>query len=59
MYNGILLRNEIMPFAAIRTQLEILIKEVNQKEKQISHDITYIREFKIGYKCTYLQNRKT
>ena len=45
--NGILLsrkKNEIMPFAATWTQLEIIIQsEVNQKEKDKYHIIAIIR----------------
>ena len=60
MYNGILLshkKNEIMPFAATRMQLEIIIlSEVSQKEKDKHHLISLVRgyylnmESKIGHK---------
>ena len=42
IYNGILLtikKNEIVPFAAIWMDPEIII--LSKSEKQISHDITY------------------
>ena len=36
-------KNKIMPFLATWMQLEVLIvSEESQKEKQISHDITYM-----------------
>ena len=43
-------KNEIMPSAATRMQLEILILgDVNQKEKKpIPYDITYIWNIKYG-----------
>ena len=60
IYNGILLshkKNEIMPFAATRMQLEIIIlSEVSQKEKDKHHLISLVRgyylnmESKIGHK---------
>ena len=60
MYHGILLshkKNEIMPFAATRMQLEIIIlSEVSQKEKDKHHLISLVRgyylnmESKIGHK---------
>ena len=43
IYNGILLtikKNEIVPFAAIWMDPEIII--LSKSEKQISHDITYM-----------------
>ena len=44
IYNGVLLshkKNEIMPFAATRMQLEIIIlSEVNQNEKDKYHMIS-------------------
>ena len=60
IYKGILLshkKNEIMPFAATRMQLEIIIlSEVSQKEKDKHHLISLVRgyylnmESKIGHK---------
>ena len=36
-------KNEIMPFAATWMDLEIIIlSEVNQAERQVSYDITYM-----------------
>jgi len=52
VYNGILLsyKNEIMPFAATRMDLEIvLLNEVSQTEKD-KYDIAYIWKFLKGYK---------
>ena len=44
-YNGILKKNEIMPFAATWMDLEIIIlSEVSQR--QIPYDITYRRNLK-------------
>ena len=47
IYNGILLshkKNEIMPFAATRIQLEMIIlkRSKSERESQIPHDITYM-----------------
>ena len=47
IYNGILLshkKNEIMPFAATRIQLEMIIlkRSKSERERQIPHDITYM-----------------
>ena len=35
-----------MPFAAIWMQLEILLSEVSQKEKDIPYNITYMQNLK-------------
>ena len=44
LYNGILLRNEIIPFAATWIDLQIIIlREVNQKELSKYHMISVIR----------------
>ena len=48
---GILLshkKNEIMPFAATRMQLEMIIlkKSESERQKQIPHDITYMWNLK-------------
>ena len=43
IHNGILLshkKNEIMPFAETWMNLEIMISEISQTEKDISYDIT-------------------
>ena len=50
IYNGILLshkKNEIMSFAATWMDLEIIIlSKVNQKERQMAYDITYMWNLK-------------
>ena len=44
-------KNEILPFARTWMDLEIIIlSEVSQTEKQISHDNTYIQNLKKWYK---------
>ena len=46
--NGILLsnkKNEIMPFAETWMGLEIIILRKSDRERQISHDITYMWNF--------------
>ena len=36
-------KNKIIPFAATQMELEIIIlSEINQKEKEIPYDITYM-----------------
>ena len=51
-------RTKIMPLAATRLQLEIIIRsEVSQSEKDKYHTISLYVESKIWYKWTYLQNR--
>ena len=57
IYNGILLshkKNEIMPFAATRIQLEMIIlkRSKSERERQIPYDITYMwnRKSKRGHK---------
>ena len=48
-YYSTIKRNEIMPFAATWMDLEIIIlSEVNQTEKDISYDITYMWNLKNG-----------
>ena len=47
--------NEIMPFAATWTDLEIII--LCEENRQISYDVTYMWNLKKWYKWTYLQNR--
>ena len=43
IHNGILLRNEAMPFAATGTDLQIIIvREVNQTAKQMPYNISYM-----------------
>ena len=52
IYNGILLshkKNEIMPFAAMWMDLEIIILSEVRK-RQISYDITYMWNLKKWYK---------
>jgi len=40
-YYSVITKNEILPFAAIWTDLDIIIlNEVSQREKQIPYDIT-------------------
>ena len=46
-YYSAIKRNEIMPFVATWTNLEIIIlSEVSQKERQISYDIIYMWNLK-------------
>ena len=48
-YSLAIKKNQIMPFAAMWMQLEILIlSEVSQKEKDIPYDITYMWNLKYG-----------
>ena len=48
-YYSAIKKNEIMPFAATRIDLEIIIlSEVSQKERQIPYDITYMWNLKYG-----------
>ena len=48
-YYSAIKKDEIMPFAAMWMQLEILIlSEVSQKEKDIPYDITYMWNLKYG-----------
>ena len=37
----------------------IILSEVNQKEEEITYDITYMQNLKKWYKWIYLQNRNT
>ena len=60
IYTGILLshkKNEIMPFAATWTDLEIIILSEVVRERQLSYVIIYMWNLKRWYKWTYLQNR--
>ena len=53
VYYSAIKKNEIMPLAAIRTDLEIVIlSEVCQTEKDKYHDITYMWDLKKWYKWT-------
>ena len=46
-YYSAIKKNEIMPFAATRMDLEIIIlSEVSQKERQMPYDITYVQNLK-------------
>ena len=49
-------KNEIMSFAATWLDLEIIILNQSDRERKISHDITYMWNLKKQYKRTYLQN---
>ena len=50
-YYSAIKKNEIMPLAATRTDLEIVIlSEVCQTEKDKYHDITYMWDLKKWYK---------
>ena len=53
-------KNEVMPFAAIQMDLDVIIwNEVQSvRERKISNDITYMWNFK-WYKWTYLQSRNS
>ena len=45
-YYSAIKKNEIMPFAAIWMDLEILILSKSEREKQIPYDITYMWNLK-------------
>ena len=46
-YYSAIKKNEIMPFAATRMDLEmIILSEANQTQRQISYDITYMWNLK-------------
>ena len=46
-YYSAIKKNELMPFVATWIDLEIVIlTEVSQTEKEISYDITYMRNLK-------------
>ena len=56
-YYSTLKKSEIMPFAATCMDLEIILNEVNQIEKrQISYDVSYLRNPTKLYTCIYSQN---
>ena len=51
-------KNEMMPFGATWMDLEmIILSEVNQRERQISHDKTYMWNLST-HRQTFFQNRK-
>ena len=57
-YYSAIKKNEVMPFAAIWMDLEIIIlSEVSQTEKDKYYMILLICGSKKQYKLTYLQNR--
>ena len=45
-YYSAIKKNEIMPFAATWMNLEIIILSKSDRERQISHDITYMWNLK-------------
>ena len=56
-YYSAIKKNEIVPFATTRMDLEIIIpSEVKQKERQIPYDITYMWNLRYDRR-SYLQNR--
>ena len=58
-YYSVVKKNEIMPSAATRMDLEItLLSEVSQKDSHTRWCHLYV-ESKLQYKWTYLQNRRT
>ena len=60
-YYSAIKKNEIMPFAATCMNLEIIILNKSDKERQISYDITKLWNLltKKRYKSTYLQKPET
>ena len=59
-YYSAIKENEIMPFAATRMDLEIIIlSEGSQTERQMSYDIANMWNLKKGYKWPYLHNWNT
>ena len=59
-YYSAITKNKITPFSAIWMDLEMIIIEVSQTEKDRHHMISLICEVKKkGYQQTYLQNRVT
>ena len=49
-YHSAIKKDNTMPFAATWMDLEmVILNEVSQTEKQISHDITYVWNLKQGY----------
>ena len=59
-YYSAITKNKITPFSAIWMDLEMIIIEVSQTEKDRYHMISLICEVKKkGYQKTYLQNRVT
>ena len=56
-YYSAIKKNEIMPFAATWTDLEIItLSEVNHRKTNIFYHL-YVKFKKKRYKWTYLQNR--
>ena len=45
-YYSAIKKNEIMPFAATRMDLEIIILSKSERERQIPYDITYMWNLK-------------
>ena len=57
-YYSAIKKNKLMPFAATRMQLEILIlSQVSQAEKDKYHRISCLCGTKLWHKWTYLHNR--
>ena len=54
-YYSAVKRNEIMPWAATWTQIEIIILSKSERERQIPYDITYMSNLKKG--CQGLEDR--
>ena len=54
-YYSAVKKNEIMVFAATWMDLDFILSEVSQTERQISYHLHV--ESKIWYKWSYLQNR--
>ena len=58
-YYSAIKKNEIMPFAATKLDLDIIIlSEVRQRRRNIIWYPLYVKSKKKLYKWTYLQNRK-
>ena len=51
-YYSVIFKNEILPFAATWMNIEgIMLSEMSDKERQISHDITWIWNLKNTRNC--------